>query len=191
MTKKTILNIVIFLFVTGGIYLYTIYDNALTPPLSSATKTQEPLAPDFSYTPLFLTAQKMQSLSDHKGKAIFLHFWATWCPPCIVEFPDLIKLASNIPENFIILAVAKQDREEDINRFLAKLGRPLPDNFIITLDDHNHISKTLYDVDKLPETFLISTDFSILQKITGPQDNWSAPSWIQKIKRYISRNSAS
>jgi len=57
-------------------------------------------APEFNYVGL---SGKKGSLPDHKGKVILVHFWATWCPPCIVEFPDLIKLAESQNKNFIVL----------------------------------------------------------------------------------------
>ncbi|MBR7065063.1 MAG: redoxin domain-containing protein, partial [Treponema sp.] len=47
------------------------------------------LAPDFS---IELSTGQTVKLSDYKGKAVFLHFWATWCPPCRVELPEMEKL---------------------------------------------------------------------------------------------------
>lgn len=56
---------------------------------ASTSEGQFPLAPEFKLTDL--TGQEI-SLSDYKGKVVFLNFWATWCPPCRAEIPDFVEV---------------------------------------------------------------------------------------------------
>ena len=64
--------------------------------LACASKPQSSSAPDFRVTDL---KGKTISLSDYKGKVLFLNFWATWCPPCRAEIPDFIEAYSQEKAN--------------------------------------------------------------------------------------------
>ena len=49
---------------------------------------------------------KKHSLAQYKGKWVLVNFWATWCPPCLEEIPDLVALHENKKNNLIVLGVA-------------------------------------------------------------------------------------
>lgn len=84
-------------------------------------------APDFALTDV---VGKSVRLSDYRGKAVFLNFWATWCPPCKAEMPEIQKLQREMPE-LVILGVDLRSPEavwafmKDMNgRFpLTLMGR--------------------------------------------------------------------
>ena len=160
------------------------------------TENVETLAPDFSYT----TIKGLESsLHVHKGKIIFLHFWASWCAPCLVEFPDLLKLAESQKDNLVILAVSTDETKSDIYKFLKQLKTEIPQNVQIIQDVDKVISQDLYQSVKLPETFVIlpdhtpsytpdhtpdyTPDYIIAEKIIGPQENWNSIIWQRKILR--------
>ncbi len=134
---------------------------------------------DFDYTTL--DGQKGK-LHNHKGSVILLHFWATWCAPCLVELPTLIDLAKS-QDNLIILGIAVNDKTENINRFLKKIDRKIPPNFIVALDTEKDISAKIFETKKLPESFLINTDLTLERKIIGAQDDWNSDEWRQEIDR--------
>ncbi len=112
------------------------------------------------------------SLSDFEGQPILLHFWATWCAPCIEELPKLINLAESEPEKVTIIAIAVNDKSKDIQRFLSKTTSNIPNNFIIGLDPDKSISKDIYGTIQLPETYILTSDLILLEKIIGSKDNW-------------------
>lgn len=145
-------------------------------------KTIEKPAINFDYKTL---DNKNNSLKNHEGKTILLHFWASWCAPCLIEFPTLVNLAKN-QKDLIVLAVAVNDKKPDIRKFLKKLNQPIPSNLEIAMDPKKEISKNLYGTTKLPETYVISSTFSITEKVVGPQKDWDDRRWNQKIQRLSS-----
>jgi len=167
------INIFLLLVILGVVALWTSYSATRSPQSDSSPKEEDTShlmpAPDFTYS----TVQgKTGNLRDHKGKTLLLHFWASWCGPCLIEFPDLVELARKKPENFVILAVSTDKNLADINKFLANLDKTIPENFIVIQDGDKKISQDLYQTVKLPETYLINPDQKITEKRIGPQENW-------------------
>jgi cytochrome c biogenesis protein CcmG/thiol:disulfide interchange protein DsbE len=75
-------------------------------------------APDFALKDL---SGKSISLSDYKGKVVFLNFWATWCPPCRQEIPGFIKAFDKYKDQgLVILGVAVSDRENSVKNFVDR-----------------------------------------------------------------------
>jgi len=135
-------------------------------------------APIFSYEKINGGRGK---LSDHQGNIVLIHFWATWCAPCLEELPDLIDFATS-QKNLTVLAVAVNDTPEKIDRFFEKIGKSVPDNFIIALDPERNISQKLYGTEKLPESFLLTPDHKIVRKIVGAEKNWNSDLWKKRVK---------
>lgn len=158
-------NILILLFIITMTAAWTYFSNE---QISKNSLPSEKVS-DFKFETL---KNEKYSLYDLKGKPVFLHFWATWCAPCIEELPQLIDLAHAQPEKITIIAIAVNDKKKDIQRFLTKTQKDIPDNFIVGLDPEKAISKDLYKTIKLPETYILTPDLVLLEKITGPKDRW-------------------
>lgn len=71
---------------------------------------------------------KKISLSDHKGKVIFINFWTTWCPPCRAEMPSINSLYEKIGKNnnVLFLMVDADDKLAESNKFMKKRSFELP-----------------------------------------------------------------
>ena len=70
--------------------------------------------------------EKYVSLSDFKGKVLFMNFWATWCPPCIEEMPSMQKLHNQLKDkDFVMVSINIQEPADLVKSFLQK-RRPLP-----------------------------------------------------------------
>lgn len=114
-------------------------------------------APDFTLT---LSTGKQVKLSDYKGKAVLLHFWATWCPPCRAELPEMNKLAAKLAgkkdAKLTFLAVCVSDQEKSRADFMKK------NNYTFTggLDKDDSIAGK-YAVQGIPTSILISPDGKI------------------------------
>jgi thiol-disulfide isomerase/thioredoxin len=143
----------------------------------SMVAIEQDAAPDFSLQTLNTGSV---SLEDFSGQELLLHFWATWCAPCIIELPKLAAFAENNKGDLSVLAVAVADRPSAITSFLEKNEIAFPENFVIALDPHKQVSKELYGTVKLPETYLLSIDGQIEEKYIGAQE-WENKKWPDKI----------
>lgn len=125
-------------------------------------------APDFTLTDQY---GETHSLSDYRGKIVFMNFWATWCPPCRGEMPDIEKLYrkySEDPESDVaILGVASpgNGREKDIEgvkSFLKDNGYTFP-----TVMDRKGELLSSYYITAFPTTFILDDEGNVLGFIPG------------------------
>ena len=113
---------------------------------------------------------KKHTLSNYKGKTIFLNFWATWCPPCREEMPYIEELYKEYGENkndVIILGVAspevgKEKNVEGIKEFLKNMNMTFP-----TVMDNNGSQVYQYGIYAFPSTLIINKDGNIVNYIPG------------------------
>src|SRR5208282_1493916 len=119
------------------------------------------VAPDFDLQTL---DGKNLKLSDLRGKAVLLNFWATYCGPCKVEMPWFVELQKEYgPQGFQIVGVAMDDAStEDIAKFAKDMGV----NYPILLGKES-VGDEYGGVPALPESFLIARDGKIVDKIIG------------------------
>jgi thiol-disulfide isomerase/thioredoxin len=113
-----------------------------------------------------------QALSQFKGKVIVLNFWASWCAPCVKEFPSLQRLAEHFKGKLVVVAVSHDRNREDLDSFLQTFGKNSPD-FHIWWDKDRRVGD-IYGTEVLPETFIISPEFKLLRKVAG-EDEWDNP----------------
>jgi thiol-disulfide isomerase/thioredoxin len=90
------------------------------------------------------------SLAQYKGKWVLVNFWATWCPPCRQEIPDLIALTKNNPKKLMVLGIAMD--YQDPKKVLA-FAESAGINYPIILGDDKVVSQ-VGEVNGLPTTYL-------------------------------------
>jgi thiol-disulfide isomerase/thioredoxin len=98
------------------------------------------------------------------GKVVMLNFWATWCPPCREEIPELITLASRYKDRLQIIGVSMDDdaTPEEVKAFAHHAGI----NYPIVMGSQN-IAAEYGGVPALPTSFILSTDGHVVQKHVG------------------------
>ncbi len=133
-------------------------------------------APDFTLaTPDGKTIQ----LSSLRGRWVFLNFWATWCPPCLDEMPDLQRLQNGelgtVPEGLTVLAVNKEETADQIKTFMADLRLSLP----VVMDSENQVH-IRYGIVSLPNTYLIDPAGVVRARVIGALK-------ADLIRRYLKR----
>ena len=118
---------------------------------------------------------KPAHLSDLRGKVVVLNFWATWCPPCIEETPELNRLQQYIASrNGVVLGVAADEDQAVYEQFLRDHGVIFPTyRDPKTKDNHSPIAES-YGTTMYPETYIIGRDGKIARKIIGYQE-WDSP----------------
>jgi peroxiredoxin len=136
--------------------------------------TQATLAPDFTLQSL---DGKSMSLSDLRGKAVLLNFWATWCTPCRIEMPWFVELQNQYGSRGLqIVGVAMDDAsKEDIAKFAKDMGVNYP-----ILIGKEAVGDQYGGVPALPETFFIGRDGKIVDKIMGLRGKSEIEEDIQK-----------
>jgi peroxiredoxin len=120
-------------------------------------------APDFT---LRTIEGKKLSLSDYKGKAVLINFWATWCAPCKIEMPWLIALRTQYaPQGFEILGVSEDDADTPHAK-LAKFGQEEGLNYPLLVGD-DAISRKYGGVEFLPTSYFVGRDGKIVAETAG------------------------
>lgn len=120
-------------------------------------------APDFQLATL---DGKVIKLSNQKGKKVLLNFWASWCPPCKAEMPDMEKFYQNNHQNVKILAVnltTAEKNRNNVTKFVKDYGLTFP----ILLDEKGKIGD-MYQAFTIPTTYVIDSNGIIQKKIIGP-----------------------
>lgn len=118
------------------------------------------VAPDFVLQDL---QGKQVKLSDLRGKAVLLNFWATWCGPCKVEMPWFVELQKQYgPQGLQIVGVALDDSGRDaIQKYATEMGV----NYMI-LQGQDSVGDA-YGAIGLPTTFFIARDGKIIDSASG------------------------
>ena len=119
--------------------------------------------------PLFL---RKNLVEDNKTVKI-VNFFASWCPPCKVEHPQLL----NLSKNNKIFGIAKKDSENQVDKWLKKSGNPFEKLGL----DNSGLTSIEWGVYGLPETFIIDKNATIRHKHIGPIQEKD----LYKIKKII------
>ena len=172
--RNLLLIILVLLAVCGAIYIYTLGDQNPTYESLKAVAPGNP-APDFQ---LEDNRGNLVTLSELRGKVVMVNFWATWCPPCRAEMPSMEKLHQAMAgEDFVMLAI----NVEENGRFtVAEFLKSTAHTFPILFDEKGIVQK-LYGVYKFPESFVITKQGIIDDKVIGAID-WAHPDTIAYFK---------
>ncbi len=136
-----------------------IYDNPVN------TKVEMSSAPLFN-TPLTDLQGTQQNLSQYKGKIIVVNFWATWCPPCREEMPELSQLQSEYKNrNVVVLGIA-EDEMPLVKEYLQSSPVTYP-IFIAENEGMNLGANLGNDKGVLPYTVIIGADGSVIETFYG------------------------
>ena len=117
---------------------------------------------------------------DYPNKIVLLNFFATWCPPCKAEIPNLIKLQEDYKNDFVVISVLLEEmkNDEEIKAFMKDFGI----NYIVTNSSENFdLAKNLGGIKSIPTMFLIEKNGNIFQKYVGLVPNEMMEIDIKKV----------
>ncbi|GAB4074447.1 redoxin domain-containing protein [Barrientosiimonas marina] len=121
------------------------------------------LAPDFE---LKTMEGETVRLSDYRGERVMINFWASWCPPCRAEVPDLEKFYKN--KDIKLLAInltSTESNESDIDDFIEEYGMTFP----VLLDRNTEVANR-YGIQPIPSSFMIDSNGRISFRVFGPMN---------------------
>ncbi len=151
---------------------------ARRPANPAPDKMQGQLAPDFT---LHTLDGKTVKLSDYRGKAVLLNFWATWCEPCKIEMPWFVELQKQYASDGLqIIGVSMDD---DNPAEIAKFTKELGVDYIVLTGKENErdaVANLYGGVTFLPENFYIDREGKIVDKIYGIKSRSEIEASIKK-----------
>ncbi|MGE0527684.1 MAG: TlpA family protein disulfide reductase [Bdellovibrionales bacterium] len=122
------------------------------------------------------------SPKDFKGRILLVNIWATWCAPCVKEFPSLQNLVREFKGELTVLAISYDKDRADIETFIKAFGG-VPENFVVAWDKDRVTSK-LFGTDVLPETYIFSQDQKLVRKVAG-ETTWDDPYAFQFFRKIL------
>jgi thiol-disulfide isomerase/thioredoxin len=116
-----------------------------------------------------------QRLSDYRGKVVLVNFWATWCPPCLEEIPDLVALHEARKEtDLVVIGVALDSTKESVIQFVSKKHVSYP----IVLGDYA-LAEQVGEVNALPTSYLFDPTGKLVSYQEGMVTRESVESYIK------------
>ncbi len=156
MKKKYLILLLVGLVIIGSYYGIQLLKEKNTS-INTGTNPGE-LAPDFT---LKTISDNNISLSDYRGKKVFLNFWATFCPPCQQEMPDIQKLYVE-NKDIVVLTVNLGDSKKEILDFLITRKLDLP----VLMDMDQRVAEKFL-VKYIPTTYIVDEKGIIIDKRVG------------------------
>lgn len=137
------------------------------------------MAPDFALNTL--QEDKILRLSDLRGKKVILNMWASWCPPCVEEMPDLqAYYMDHQAEGIEVLAINLTEAEQNIDD-VARFAESFELTFPIGLDKRS-TTADLYQVTTIPTSYIIDTKGRIVHKVVGPMTYESLSTIMEQVE---------
>ncbi len=133
-----------------------------------------PNAPRFSLPDM---DGKLHQLSDYRGKPVIISFWATWCPPCLIEIPHLNRAWEKLKDDDVVmLFVNINEAKETIEAYEKKV----PINLTILRDEtagqlHN------WNMIGLPAAFIIDPEGRVVYQALGER-LWDSDEMLDKVR---------
>lgn len=148
--------------------------------LQTSTGKSPAVRPEVGYLAPDFTLQDMNgdsvTLSELRGKVVFLNFWASWCAPCRIEMPEIEHLhAKEIPD-LVILAVNQsvmENRDGEGRRFMEQFGYTFPALFDLT----GQVGRNYLAV-SMPTSYFIGPDGVIRVKHLGPMTRSTMETYV-------------
>lgn len=125
------------------------------------------------------TQGKTHTLAGYKGKWVLVNYWATWCPPCLEEIPDLIALHENKKNRLAVIGVAIDYRNA---RQVTDFADGMMVSYPIVLGD-NKVVGQIGPVQGLPTTYLYNPEGKMVAQQVGPITR-------EAVEKYIASQSA-
>ncbi len=114
--------------------------------------------------------------ADFEDEYVFVHFWATWCPPCRKEMPSIVAAANKLKGKDLRFLMISDEEPKTLERFLARGDYPM--EFV-----HSTRNIKLYGVIYIPQTYLVKNGEVVASFET--EQEWNSPEMIKLLESYM------
>ena len=121
------------------------------------------------------------TLDDEKAKIFVISFWATWCAPCVEEFPSMVDMVEQMGGDLKLITISADDNLRDVKDFLM-VFKGQNDNIINVWDPDKKIAEK-YGTELLPENYIVDSNFRLVRKFSSMQ-KWNSPGMISFLKQF-------
>ena len=131
--------------------------------------------------PVYDRAGKTHDLAKEKGRLVIVHFWATWCPPCVEEIPALSRFWEEYGKRRdVVLYVVSVDKDwQIVERFAAKHPSRLP-----MYRDPNSKTAARFGTVQYPETYIANEHGRVIHRVQGAV-SWDDPAVRRRIEQLL------
>ncbi len=146
---------------------------SVPPPTSTQSTSDLIQSPDDPEPVPDVTLETMEgesiALANRPGEVLLVNFWATWCPPCRKEIPDLIALQKDLgPQGLTVIGVSlDQQGGEVVTSFLDNYTGDEAINYPIVLDPEGEVEQAFGGVYGLPMTYVVGPDGRVHHRVLG------------------------
>jgi thiol-disulfide isomerase/thioredoxin len=176
MTTRSVLTITfaVILAAVGAVWI-----KSLVPPESPAGSLQFLSAA--KELPVYDRSGRKIDLAKAQGRLFIIHFWATWCPPCVEELPALSQFWEKYrSRDDVALYVISVDKDwKAIEEFMKRNPAALP-----LFHDPGAATAHRFGSSQYPETYVVNSKGRVLFRVQGPV-NWSDPEVRSRIEQLI------
>ncbi len=176
MKTRTLLTLI---FAVAAASAGTVWIKSLVPPDSPAGSLQFlSAAPEL---PIFDRAGHKTDLAAEKDRILIVHFWATWCPPCVEEIPALTRFWDQYKgrKDVALYAVSVDKSWTNVDDFLKKTPSDLP-----LYHDPGEATARRFGTTQYPETYIVNRAGRVLFRVQGAVD-WSSPELKSRIEQFL------
>jgi thiol-disulfide isomerase/thioredoxin len=183
-TRRSLIEWGIFLGIAGVLYLTGLHTEVigglqrliLATGIIRPDTESESLGKAGNFTMSNLATGETIQLEDLGGKTVFLNFWATWCPPCIAEMPDIQNLYEEINDkNIVFVMLNLDDDREKARDFIQRKEFTFPVYFL------ESAVPEIFSTRSIPTTFVIGPDGNVRLKKAG-MANYNNQKFIDFLK---------
>jgi thiol-disulfide isomerase/thioredoxin len=125
-------------------------------------------------------------LSDFRGKFVVLNFWATWCAPCVTEWPQVHQLGERLSDNddVVVIALSIDKTPEVIAPFLDRMS--MGETKVKVLWDPNQSVHTEFGTTNIPDTYFVDEQGTVREAFINVR-KWGSPTAVQCVESMLAR----
>ena len=172
-------SLLLFVFAAAVAVVGAVFYRSLVPPASpSGSLASLSTAPEL---PIFDRQGKKVDMAKEKGRIVVIHFWATWCPPCVDEIPELSKFWEPYKgrKDIVLYAVSVDKDWKTIDDFNAR--HP---NSLTFLRDPDSATAKRFGTTQFPETYIANRAGRVIFRVQGAIQ-WRDSEVKEKIRQLL------